>query len=77
MTAKRGKIGQIVIKGYVVDMNNEDHVEHAMEAFLDDIYQAAVKATDLSELQAMIEIVEDKKLKKTDIPDFLDEGLGY
>lgn len=62
------KLGRVCINiSYVVDLNNEIMVEEAKDAVYEDLC-AAVKS---DELYSNITVIEDKKAKLKDIPDFL------
>ena len=62
------KLGRVCINiAYVVDLNNKTMVQEAKDAVYEDLC-AAVK---YDELASCITVIEDKKAKLKDIPDFL------
>lgn len=68
------RLGKVVIDiGYVVDLDNEEMVDHAKEALLDDIFSAA----KYNETHLWIETIEvnKKDYSEADIPEFLTETL--
>lgn len=73
MTAKKKKkrIGKITCAiEYVVDIDDLEMVEQAKDCFYEDLYQAIVN-NDRSEVLAMLEVKQDRKLQEKDIEQFL------
>jgi hypothetical protein len=52
---------------YVVDLDNQDMVEEAKQC----LYEDMCNAVKYEEMAANIEVCSDKKLKESDIPEFL------
>jgi len=66
------RLGKVEINTcYIVDLDNEEMVQHAKDSLYDDFYQMLVKSSDLSEFFNCIDVVEDATLKESDIPEFL------
>ena len=68
MSKKKKRLGRVEISlGYVVDLDDQDMVDEAREC----LYEDLMNAYKYDEIGENITIVEDKKLKESDIPDFL------
>lgn len=71
--AKKTKkhMGRVIIDlGYVVDLDNQEMVERAKRNFYDDM----MTLEQNEELHAAIEVIEDPKAKRSEIPEFLLEN---
>ena len=68
--SKKKRLGRVIIRtSYVVDLDNDSMIEEARDC----LYEDVMNAVKFDELQNYIEVVEDKKAKVSDIPDFLKE----
>jgi len=66
------RLGRVQIShSYVVNLDNEDMVEHARDA----LYEDLMNAVKFDELHSNIEVVEDPDATETEIPDFLTENI--
>ncbi len=66
--AKKMRLGRVVLNfSYVVDLDNEDMVSEAKDC----IYEDVMNAAKYEELHTYIDIIEDKKAKPSEIPEFL------
>ena len=62
------KLGRVSLDiNYIVDMDNEDMVKHAIESFYEDLMQG-VKYGNITD---WIDVVEDKNATEDMIPEFL------
>lgn len=62
------RLGRVMFSiSYVVDLDNKDMVDEAKDCLYEDIF-SIVKDGDLYNL---IKVCSDKKLKESDIPEFL------
>ena len=67
-TKNKKPLGRVCISlSYVVDLNNKDMIDEAKECLMEDL----MNIFKYNELHDHIDIVEDKKAKEKDIPDFL------
>ena len=65
---KKMKLGRIYLDlNYIVDMDNDDMVAHAIEALYEDLMQG-VKYGNITD---WIDVVEDKNATEDMIPEFL------
>ena len=70
MKKNKKRIGKVCINiEYVVEMDNEEMVERAKRCLVEDLMNIA----KYDEYEANIDVVEDKKAKESDIPEFLQE----
>lgn len=66
------RLGKVIVgHGYVVDLDNQDMVDHAREALYEDI-MSMVKYDEVSHCISIIK--NSKGLSENDIPEFLMEG---
>lgn len=66
------RLGRVVFNmgyGYVVNLDNEEMVQHAKDCMYEDV-MSMVKYNDLA---SAIDTVEDSNVKEDQIPDFLTE----
>jgi len=64
------KLGKVFIDvGYVVDLENEEMVQHAMDA----IYEDVMNMVKYNELHNAIEVKDVDDANEGDIPEFLTE----
>jgi hypothetical protein len=62
------KMGRVILDiNYIVDMDNEDMVKHAIESLYEDLMQG-VKYGNITD---WIDVVEDKNATEDMIPEFL------
>jgi hypothetical protein len=62
------KLGRVTLNiSYIVDMDNEDMVKHAIESFYEDLMQG-VKYGHITD---WIDVIEDKNATEDMIPEFL------
>ena len=57
---------------YVVDLDNEDMVDHAVQAVMDDLHSMSNRSDMFYDI---LSIVEDGSLKEEDIPSFLIDNV--
>lgn len=60
------RLGRVQVHSYVVDLDNEEMVDHAKECLYDDL-------SHHSELWSFIDVVEDPNADEGEIPEFLTE----
>lgn len=66
---KKMRLGRVAINtGYIVDLDNEEMVQHAKDSLYEDIYNAIVKS---NEIFNYIVIEQNMDAKEEDIPSFL------
>lgn len=64
------RMGKVrILDEYVVDLDNEEMVEHAKDALIEDVFNTI----KFDSVQDGIEIIEDATLIEADIPEFLRE----
>lgn len=62
------KLGRVHLDiNYIVDMDNQDMVEHAIESFIEDLMQG-IKYGNVTD---WIDVAEDKNATEDMIPEFL------
>jgi hypothetical protein len=65
---KKMKLGKVIFDlGYVVDINNQEMVDHAMECIHEDI----MNAVKYNEIPNWLEVIEAPDASEGDIPEFL------
>lgn len=66
--SKKPRLGRVQVSmSYVVDLDNQDMVDEAKECLVEDL----MNMYKYNEEYSNIEVVEDKKAKIGDIPEFL------
>ena len=60
------RLGRVQVHSYVVDLDNEEMVQHAKDSLFDDL-------TNHSEVYSFIDVVEDPDANEGEIADFLKE----
>jgi len=68
------RLGKVkIISEYIVDLDNEEMVQHAKDALYEDFFNI-VTFGDTQEFDFLVDIDKDNTgLKESDIPDFLKE----
>jgi len=65
---KKMRLGRVVISmAYVVDLDNDDMVQEAKDC----LYEDVMNAVKYEEIGTYMDVMEDKKAKPGDIPEFL------
>ena len=67
-TKKKPKMGRVVLNfGYVVDLNNQEMVDHAKDCLFEDVC-SAIKYDEVAD---WIDVVDDPNATPEEIPEFL------